>query len=176
MRSPWGRSLAAIALVAIVLGVPFGAPPPASAASEESFVNRLGGHFGVAVPLVSFADGDATTIGEFSAVAFPMGISVSNAVGPLVFDMELVPAVTEGHNVDLTIHPGLIYPGRFGAVGMRAAFEVDNDAYGFTALVARPFRIGEAFNFFIELDVPVRFPKGKVGTVVGIATHIGIAF
>jgi hypothetical protein len=90
--------------------------------------------------------------------------------------MELVPSVAEGHDVDLTIHPGLIYPGKFAAVGLRAAFEVDSNAYGFTALLARPIQIGEFVTLFIELDVPVRFPAGPVGSVVGVATHVGVAF
>jgi hypothetical protein len=90
--------------------------------------------------------------------------------------MEVVPSVSEGHEVDATIHPGLIYPGRFLAVGMRAAFELDSNAYGFTALLAKPFRIGESLNLFVELDIPVRFPQGPVGSVVGVATHVGIGF
>lgn len=172
MRTSWNRSLAGI-----VLGVVLGASRFASAeAEEESFVDRLGGHFGVAIPIVSVADGHATTVDEYTVIAVPMGIGLRNAVGPLAFDMELVPSVAEGHDVDVTIHPGLIYPGKFAAVGLRAAFEVDSNAYGFTALLARPIQIGELGSFFIELDVPVRFPPGPVGSVVGVATHVGIAF
>jgi hypothetical protein len=171
MRGSLERFWFALALCALL-----GAPLRASATDEERFIDRLGGHFGVAVPIVTFADGDATTIDEFTMIAFPMGVSVKNALGPLAFDLEVVPSVAEGHDVDATIHPGFIYGGRYGAVGLRAAFEIDNNAFGFTPLIARPFRIGESLNLFLELDVPVRFPAGSVGTVVGVATHLGIAF
>ena len=163
-------------LLATAAFVLIGAPTPASATEEESFIDRLGGHIGVAVPLVSVADGDATTVAESTTIALPMGLTIQRAVGPLAFDMEVVPAVSEGHEVDVVIHPGLIYPGRLAAVGMRAAFEVDSNAYGFTALIARPIWIGESLNLFVELDVPVRFPPGPVGSVVGVATHVGIGF
>jgi hypothetical protein len=163
-------------LLVVTALVLFGAPTPASATEEDSFIDRLGGHIGVAVPLVSVADGDATTVAESTTIALPMGLTIQRAVGPLAFDMEVVPAISEGHEVDVTLHPGLIYPGRLAAVGMRAAFEVDSNAYGFTALIARPIWIGESLNLFVELDVPVRFPPGPVGSVVGVATHVGIGF
>jgi hypothetical protein len=163
-------------LLAVTACVLLGAPQLAAATEEESFVDRLGGHIGVAVPLVTVADGDATSVADSTTVAIPMGLTILRAVGPLAFDMEVVPAVSEGHEVDVTLHPGLIYPGRFAAFGMRAAFEVDSNAYGFTALIARPLWIGESLNLFVELDVPVRFPPGPVGSVVGVATHVGIGF
>jgi hypothetical protein len=172
----WNRTheLAALCIAAATL-----LAAPAIAGTEEGGADpggRLGGHLGVAVPIVTWTDGDRTDVSDETVVAIPMGVTVKRAMGPLAFDMELVPAVSEHNDVSLTIHPGLILPTRLGALGMRAAFDTENDALGFTPLVAVPFSLGELGNFFIELDVPVRFPKGPVDEVVAIATHFGIAF
>lgn len=49
------------------------------------------------------------------------------------------------------------------AVGVRAAYEANNnDAYGFTPLVSRSFKINDKLNHFIEFDFPVRWNKRTV--------------
>jgi hypothetical protein len=149
---------------------------PALAGEESGAGSRVGGHIGVAVPIVTWTDGDRTDVSDDTVVAVPMGITVHRATGPLAFDMELVPAVDEDSAVSVTIHPGLILPTRHAALGLRAAFDTENDALGFTPLVAIPFSVGELGNLFVEIDAPVRFPRGPVDTVYAIATHVGIAF
>lgn len=154
----------------IVLAV---APP---ALAEEGSEDRLGGHIGLVFPWTVIQDGDSTEIWDTFSMGIPMGITVKNVLGPVAFDMELVPEIDEHNNVDVTIHPGLIYPTSLGAFGLRAAFVVDGDAVGFTPLFARPlFQVSESSSVFLELDLPVRFPKGD-DTVVAIATHVGISF
>jgi hypothetical protein len=167
------RGLAAAYLLASSL------PAAPALAGEGDAGGRIGGHIGVAVPIVTWIDdGDGTEVSDVSedtVVAVPMGITIHRAAGPLAFDMELVPAVTEDDDVSVTIHPGLVLPLERVALGLRAAFDTENDALGFTPLVAVPFSIGE-LNLFVELDAPVRFPDGPVDATYAIATHLGIAF
>ena len=54
--------------------------------------DRLGGHFGMLVPLVTRAGGETTTIGDQFKIGFPMGITVKTA-DTWAFDLELVPGV-----------------------------------------------------------------------------------
>lgn len=147
-----------------------------AAVAEEGRSDRLGGHVGGMVPWTVITDDDTTELWDFFLMGVPMGITVKDVFGPVAFDMELVPTIDEDRNVDLTIHPGLIYPTKLGAFGLRAAFVVDGDSVGFTPLFARPvFQLSENSSLFLELDLPVRFPD-RGHTSVGIATHVGISF
>lgn len=147
-----------------------------AAAAEDDGGSRLGGHIGFAIPWVVFQDGDATAVWDFFQMGVPMGITVKDVLGPMAFDLEVVPLIDEDQNIDVLIHPGLIYPTKLGAVGMRLAFEVDGDSIGFTPLFARPLlQISKSSSLFVELDLPVRFPRGG-DPAVAIATHVGISF
>jgi len=147
-----------------------------AAVAEDGESDRLGGHIGVVFPWTVITDDGSTELWDFFQMGVPMGITVKNVFGEVAFDMELVPSIDEDDNVDVTIHPGLIYPTKLGAFGLRVAFVVDGDAIGFTPLFARPvLQLSENSSLFLELDLPVRFPdQGE--TSVGIATHVGISF
>ncbi|HLG14782.1 MAG TPA: hypothetical protein VJH03_09820 [Blastocatellia bacterium] len=144
--------------------------------------NSVGGHIGVAFPLVTHAGGRTTTISDNFVAAFPMGISIKREGSKMAFDLELVPAVhSSPRNVTLTVHPGVVWDlGHNWAGGVRAAFDVDSASWGFTPLVARSFPIAGHKNnkFFIEFDLPVRFqkPAGNNITAVTFAIHFGTAF
>lgn len=163
MRAPLALALAALA-----------AAPAAHAQ------NTVSGHVGAIVPIVTVGD-ETTTVSDNFVVGFPFGIGVGRAGSPVRFDLELVPLVDpDPQRVELLVHPGLIYAvGSDVAVGVRAAFEVDGDVYGFTPLVAYGRPAGRGVNVFFELDVPVRFATdAQGGTVssVAIVPHIGLAF
>jgi len=144
--------------------------------------NTVGGHFGVAFPLVTRADGQTTNLGDNFTIAFPMGITIKREGARMAFDLELVPAIQDkNRRVNLTVHPGLIWKlhGHW-AGGIRAAFDVNQPSWGFTPLLAREFPVtGHNYKFFIEADVPVRFQKPSIGhnvTAVTFAIHLGTAF
>jgi hypothetical protein len=144
--------------------------------------NTVGGHFGVAFPLVTRADGKTTNLGDNFTTAFPMGITIKRQGARMAFDLELVPAIQDSpRQVNLTIHPGLIWnlKGHWNG-GIRAAFDVNQPSWGFTPLLAREFPIpGHNFKLFAEVDVPIRFQKPSIGhnvTAVTLAVHIGTAF
>ena len=107
------------------------------AQAKEQKGPTLGGHIGFLLPLVTHSGGQTTSLGDAPAVGFPTGITVKGS-GPMAFDFEFVPQynATGSRLTTLTIHPGLIYGlGHNWALGLRAAFVVDNPTVGFTPLV-----------------------------------------
>jgi hypothetical protein len=172
-----GRWLAVAAAIAVWSS----AVPDRAALGEEDgkpvegIVDRLGGHVGIALPLVVFQGDEATSLGDKFSIGIPVGIGVK--IRPdLIFDMELVPFITDSRT-NLVVHPGLIY-NFYGAwaAGLRVGVETNGDSWGFTPLINRNlFEIAEGVNLFAELDIPIRFVKDQ-DTAVAIATHFGVGF
>jgi len=145
----------------------------------------LGGHIGFVLPLVTQSGGQTTSLADAPAVGFPVGITVKGS-GRTAFDLEFVPQynATGQQLTTLTVHPGLIYSlGHGYAVGLRAAFVVDNPTVGFTPLVNKSWPIkhnNSLFkSYFVEADLPVRFsrPVGAPATnAVTFAMHFGVSF
>jgi hypothetical protein len=158
---------------------------PAQAQAQTQKGPTLGGHIGVVFPLVTHSGGQTTSLGDQFAVGFPVGITVKGS-GRTAFDLEFVPQynATGQRLTTLTVHPGLIYSlGHGYAVGLRAAFVVDNPTVGFTPLVNKSWPIkhnNSLFKaYFVEADLPVRFnrPVGAPATnAVTFAMHFGVAF
>ena len=147
----------------------------------------LSGHIGVATPIVTYTasngTSNTTTIGNNFNILFPFGIGVQPQSSPVVFDFEFDPTINPSTRTDtLTVQPGVILPLQYGwAVGMRAAFDINQNSVGFTPLVNKkfPFFPGSRFSWFLEGDVPVRFlrlPNGADATSVGFILHTGLAF
>ena len=145
----------------------------------------LGGHIGFVLPLVTRSGGQTTSLADQPAVGFPVGVTIKGS-GRMAFDLELIPFINTARprTNSLTIHPGLIYSlGHGYAVGLRAAFVVDNPTVGFTPLVNKSWPIkhnNSLFKaYFVEADLPVRFsrPVGAPATnAVTFAMHFGVAF
>ena len=145
----------------------------------------LGGHIGFVLPLVTHSGGQTTSLADQPAVGFPVGITVKGS-GRTAFDFEFIPQynATGQRLTTLTLHPGLIYSlGHGYAVGLRAAFVVDNPTVGFTPLVNKSWPIkhnNSLFKaYFVEADLPVRFnrPASAPATnAVTFAMHFGVAF
>jgi hypothetical protein len=157
----------------------------AQAKAKEQKGPTLGGHIGFLLPLVTRSGGQTTSLGDAPAVGFPTGITVKGS-GPMAFDFEFVPQynATGTRQTTLTLHPGLIYGlGHGWAVGLRAAFVVDQPTVGFTPLVNHSWPIKRKNNlfkaYFVEADLPVRFsrPVGAPATnAVTFAMHTGVSF
>ena len=148
--------------------------------SSASAEDHLGGHFGIVLPLVTRADGVTTTIGDDFKIGFPTGITVKKT-DKVAFDFELVPVIHKSQFVSLTVHPGVIFglaPSIAG--GVRMAFDVRENSWGFTPLLSKSFPMnGGAYALFAELDVPIRFQEpsaGRSSTAVTVAAHFGIGF
>src|SRR5262245_27539557 len=152
------------------------------AASGADAQDRLGGHFGVVLPLVTHADGETTNISDNVNLGFPMGITVKTA-GRYAFDLEIVPTLdtVEGGpiNVPLTIHPGVLGAlGNGWTAGLRMAFDIGNASWGFTPLLNKGFHT-EGLTYFVEGVVPIRFQDDTLGethTAITLGVHLGIGF
>jgi hypothetical protein len=146
----------------------------------------LSGHVGVAFPLVTHTaannSSDTTNLSDSFNILFPFGIGVKPIGSPVIFDFEFVPEVHPAdRSVTLLVHPGVVKPlPKHWAVGLRAAFEVNQNSLGFTPLVAKSFPLPRSkTRWFVESDLPVRFSQQNTGgnaTSVTFAIHTGLAF
>ena len=147
----------------------------AASAQEGNRTNKLGGHFGVVHPLVIFSGGKTATIADGYIVGFPTGVTLKTS-DKFAFDIEFVPFINEGSSVNLLFHPGALFPlGKNFTFGTRAAFEINQGAYGFTPLLNKAFPMKNNTAVFAELVLPVRF-DGFGNTATVIAVHFGIGF
>jgi len=141
--------------------------------------DRLGGHFGMVLPLVSHANGTTNTIADDAVTGWPMGITVKTN-SRLAFDLELVPVVqNQPLHVSLTLHPGILAAvSSRTTAGVRMAFDVTQASWGFTPLLNRSLTRVGAGQLFAEMVVPIRFVEsgGDRFASVGLGAHIGIGF
>src|SRR5262249_47230279 len=95
--------------------------------------NTVGGHMGLAFPIVSTTGDHTTTINHDFSMAFPIGISIKGS-GRMFFDLEFVPVVQDSpRNVSFIAHPGLLWGiGHGFSAGGRLAFDVNSSTIGFT--------------------------------------------
>lgn len=143
--------------------------------------NRLGGHFGAVLPLVTRVGGNTVTLADDFSIGFPMGITVKTS-DVWAFDLELVPSIqNDPLGVGLTVHPGILRALMNGyTAGLRMAFDVNQPSWGFTPLVNKAFPVpGRPYAFFVEGVLPIRIqsdPAGGNRTSVGLGVHLGIGF
>jgi hypothetical protein len=169
IRSLW---VAALVLAATAVG-PFVSPASAQ--------NRIGGHMGFVLPLVSHENGTTTTISDDFVIGFPVGITVRKS-DKFAFDLELVPGIqNDPLHVSLTVHPGVVAGlGNGWGVGGRMAFDVNAASWGFTPILNHGLTsVGKDATLFAELVVPIRFHSngpGDTSTSVGLGIHLGIGF
>jgi hypothetical protein len=151
---------------------------------QETKAPTLGGHIGFVLPLVTDTSGNWTNLGDAPAVGFPMGITVKGT-GHYAFDLEFIPQYnsTGQRQTTLTVHPGILYGfGRTWAVGLRAAFVVNQSTVGFTPLLHKNYPVkngGLLKAYFWEADLPVRFNRplnAPATNAVTFAMHFGVAF
>ena len=171
MKCMASRTVVALSLAA----VGFLAPSVASADEPK----RIGGHVGFVVPLVSRADGQTTTVADDFVIGVPSGFGIKK-FGRFAVDFEVVPVwQNEPSDMSLELHPGVVMGvGNKFAAGLRAAFDVQGDSWGFTPLLNRTLYVAGTHSLFGELVVPVRFADQAEGTrtSVGLAVHVGIGF
>jgi hypothetical protein len=143
--------------------------------------DRVGGHFGVALPLVTRAQGQTTTLSDDFVIVFPTGITVRKS-DVFAFDLELAPVVqNDPRHIDLTLHPGVAWGiGNGFSVGGHVAFDIGRESWGFTPLFNRGLvQMRKDTTFFGELDVPIRFKedsRGNAFTSIGLAVVVGVGF
>ena len=148
----------------------------ASQAQTLRAAPRVGGHFNLAIPVVTFRPDTTKSIGnEYTKVGLAPGVTykLDDAWG---FDLEFVAYnnFKTGGTSSLVVDPGVIY--NFGAFtgGLRLAVDVlQNQNWGVIPIVVKTFPLG-LVSLLLELDVPV-FVRAN-GTDVSIQPQIGVAF
>jgi hypothetical protein len=177
---------------------PAAAPPPMAAsapmASPAPDAPRsgptVGGHLGLAVPLVSFhSKGKGTrSVSDALTLAVPIGISLHFSK-EWTFDFETIVgntvsgnAVGNNTSTGLTVDPGIVYTGGPVALGLRVKFDIGGPAnIGLIPLVNYglvPFNGGV---WFIEAAFPLTMtdvPVAGQGSDLSLAIvlHTGIGF
>src|SRR5437660_9570166 len=99
----------------------------ALAAPAAKAQDRVGGHIGFVLPLVTHAAGQTTTIADNFSIGFPLGVTFKGN-GHMAYDLELVPGVRGTPRLTtLTVHPGLVWDvGNNIGARIRAEFDVNS--------------------------------------------------
>ena len=144
-------------------------------AETTSVAPTVGGHFNLAVPIVTYGRTTKTIGSQYTKVGLAPGITykLNDRWG---FDFEFV-AYNNFRNdgaSSLVVDPGVIY--NFGPVvgGLRAAVDVaGNRNWGVIPIVVKTIPVG-LVSLLLELDVPVFVHP--TGTDLSIQPQIGVAF
>lgn len=147
----------------------------------------IGGHIGIVQPIASWKQNKISTINEqeFYSLGYPMGITIKNSTSPWAIDFEWVafikPSINDTrspYKLTSLWHPGILYSAGGGfTIGLRAAFELENDQFGFTPLINKAFKINQSMNWFFEIVFPARWgPEKKESFTQVLAVHTGISF
>lgn len=152
---------------------------------DERPSGLAGYHFGVVQPIMVIQNGETHLLNEqnFYEIGFPIGLTLHTG-GKVLFDLEFVPFLKPYANSDkayethLLFHPGVLFPISKGfTFGMRAAFDMGTNQFGFTPLINQVVSKGLNHVFFIELVAPGRFgPEKDSGYAQAFALHLGFGF
>ena len=139
----------------------------------------VGGHVGVALPLVSRSQGETTMLVDDFAIIFPMGVVLRLNTG-LPIDLAVVPTLHK-HRVEFSMGVNTIHGiGHGFAVGGGVFVDVSNRAWGFAPAFDRVLLHMAGGRALVgDLFVPVAFHKDTHGAryaSIGVATHVGVAF
>jgi hypothetical protein len=148
---------------------------PGLAFAQETPPRKVGGHLGVAVPLVTVSD-ETTTVADAFVLAHPIGIGFGIAER-LALDFEMVVAnpIDPTGNTGLTVDPGLVYDAGPVALGLRVAFNIGAPAnVGLIPLVNRGLvNLGSA-TWFVEAAFPTFYSEHEVA--FNVVAHTGFGF
>lgn len=139
---------------------------------------RVGGHVGLAIPLVTIAD-PVTAIGaDYTLIGLAPGVTVHLSKRWSV-DFEMVAYSNfwgSAAESSLVIDPGLVYHFDWASVGLRTAVHVGKTQnWGFIPIIVKGFPIGDGTTkVFVELDLPLFF--NEAGAALTVQPQAGIAF
>jgi hypothetical protein len=144
----------------------------------------VGGHVGLATPLVTVAK-KTTTISDQFTMLTPIGVTVKPG-GKLVVDFEVVVAnpVSPPGTTGLVIDPGIVYDWGGVATGLRLAFATNSDTnvgliplvnVGLVNLGGSTWFVEAAFPTFVRSS-PDETGKHKAEGEFNVVLHTGIGF
>jgi hypothetical protein len=140
---------------------------------------RVGGHVGLAVPLVTIpSEGDTTDVGDQFTLVAPIGVTVKLS-DRVAIDLETQVAnpVDPSGTTALVVAPGVVY--NFGpfAAGLRVASEIGADSnVGVIPLVNKGlFPVGAA-TWFVEAAFPTFVHATPPDVTFTAVIHTGFGF
>jgi hypothetical protein len=145
------------------------------ASPAEAQEKPVGGHVGVAVPLVTLAD-PVTSISDQFTILNPIGIGFKTSQHVIVdFETVVASPVDPAGTTGLVVDPGVIYDWGSVATGARVAFQIGNRAnIGLIPLVNVGLVDLGGAKWFVEGAFPIFYvPKDVSLTVVA---HTGVGF
>lgn len=191
LRASWGCALASSALVLAATaraeeprphGVAPGGGAPASSPADPredhelpEFVKTVGGHVGIATPLVTVAS-NTTSIADQFTLLNPIGIGFHVSEDWIV-DFETIVAnpIHPTGTTGLVVDPGIIHSFGRVAVGLRVAFQINHDAnVGLVPLANVGLVDLGGATWFVEAAFPT-FYYGQKGEL-NVVLHTGIGF
>ena len=151
------------------------AQQPAPPAPEPSSAGKVGGHVGIATPLVTVAD-ETTTIADAFTILNPIGIGFKVA-DRLAVDFEVVVAspIDPHGTTGLVVDPGVVYDAGPVALGLRLAFQIGAPAnVGLIPLVNKGLVDLGGATWFAEAAFPTFYSEKDVA--FNVVLHTGIGF
>lgn len=141
----------------------------------------MGGHLGVALPIVTFSTQTSTIGSDFVAVGLTPGITV-HLDEDWAIDFEFI-AFNEFKNTPSTaaliVDPGIMRKWAGFVTGLRVATQIGAlTNVGLVPVFVLPIKLSERASYFIEVDVPL-FSRDNGRKAVFSATGLlqtGIAF
>jgi hypothetical protein len=135
----------------------------------------VGGHIGVATPLVTIA-GETTTIADQFTLLNPIGIGFKVSENLIVdFEVVVATAVDPGGLTGLVVDPGLIYSWGQVAAGVRLAWQINADSnFGLIPLVNYGLVDFGGAGWFVEAAFPTFYQNEDIA--FNIVLHTGVGF
>lgn len=136
---------------------------------------RVGGHIGVATPLVTVAS-ETTTISDQFTLLNPIGIGFKLS-DRLAIDFETVVAspISPVGTTGLVVDPGLVYDAGPVALGLRLAFQIGGLAnVGLIPLVNKGLVDLGGATWFVEAAFPTFYSDHDVA--FNVVLHTGVGF
>ena len=145
-------------------------------AQETPASTTVGGHVGIALPLVTVSS-KTTTLADNVTILDPIGVSVKMS-SRLVIDFETVvstPVKPTGGTTGLVVDPGVVYNWGPVATGLRAAWQIDAPPnFGLIPLINKGLvDLGRA-TWFVEAAFPTVYSEHKVA--FNVVFHTGVGF
>jgi len=149
---------------------------PAGALAQGA---RVGGHIGIAVPLVTVTSDDTTNIADNTVIVNPIGVTVKLTEKLAVdFETQVVSPVDPRGDSSLVVAPGVVYNAGPAALGLRVASAIGAPAnVGVIPLINKGIVNMGAATWFIEAAFPTFLHSDPDPDVTfDVVLHTGIGF
>jgi hypothetical protein len=139
---------------------------------------KVGGHIGIAVPLLTVTSDDTTNIVDDTVIVNPIGVTVKLTERFAVdFETQVVSPVDPEGDTGFVVAPGLIYNAGPAALGLRVAWQIGAPVnVGVIPLVnfgIAPVGVG---TWFVEAAFPTFISSEDPDVAFNVVLHTGIGF